>query len=63
MHAIIVGQEPAVAPAGFQQKTVTSATQLKQQELLKQAEVFIPKDPPPEFEFVADPPSISALDL
>jgi splicing factor 3A subunit 1 len=37
----------------------------KQQELLKQAteQQFQPKDPPPEFEFIADPPSISALDL
>lgn len=24
---------------------------------------FVPKDPPPEFEFLSDPPSISALDL
>lgn len=41
-----------------------SAVQQKQQELLKQAtEQFVPKDPPPEFEFIADPPSISALDL
>lgn len=24
---------------------------------------FVPKEPPPEFEFIADPPSISALDL
>ncbi|KAL7013079.1 hypothetical protein ACKWTF_015180 [Chironomus riparius] len=41
-----------------------SAVQLKQQELLKQAtEQFVPKEPPPEFEFIADPPSISALDL
>lgn len=23
----------------------------------------VPKEPPPEFEFMADPPSISALDL
>lgn len=23
----------------------------------------VPKDPPPEFEFLADPPTISALDL
>uniref|UniRef100_A0A1B6CAA6 Splicing factor 3A subunit 1 n=1 Tax=Clastoptera arizonana TaxID=38151 RepID=A0A1B6CAA6_9HEMI len=59
------GQEPAVAPPGIQQKTVASATQLKQQELLKQVseQPFIPKDPPTEFEFIADPPSISALDL
>ena len=41
-----------------------SAVQQKQQELLKQAtEQFVPKEPPPEFEFIADPPSISALDL
>lgn len=41
------------------------AVQQKQQELLKQAEqkIFVPKEAPPEFEFVADPPSISALDL
>lgn len=58
------GQEPTAVPPG-QQKTVTSATQLKQQELLKQVseQPFIPKDPPAEFEFIADPPSISALDL
>lgn len=39
--------------------------QQKQQEILKQVaeQPFIPKDPPPEFEFLADPPSISALDL
>uniref|UniRef100_A0A1B6LWF0 SURP motif domain-containing protein n=1 Tax=Graphocephala atropunctata TaxID=36148 RepID=A0A1B6LWF0_9HEMI len=57
------GQEPVAVPPGFQQKAVASSTQLKQQELLKQAEAFIPKDPPVEFEFIADPPSISALDL
>lgn len=26
-------------------------------------ELPIPKEPPPEFEYLADPPSISALDL
>ena len=26
-------------------------------------ELPVPKDPPPEFEFLADPPTISALDL
>lgn len=26
-------------------------------------EPAIPKEPPPEYEFIADPPSISALDL
>uniref|UniRef100_A0A0V0G5J9 Splicing factor 3A subunit 1 n=1 Tax=Triatoma dimidiata TaxID=72491 RepID=A0A0V0G5J9_TRIDM len=59
------GTEPsAPAPTATQTKTVTSATQLKQQEILKQiAEPFVPKDPPADFEFLADPPSISALDL
>ena len=40
----------------------------KQSELLKSAqhveeESIVPKDPPAEFEFLADPPSISAFDL
>lgn len=26
-------------------------------------ETIVPKEPPPEFEFIADPPSISAFDL
>ena len=52
------GQEPK-APIG-----VNITAHQKQQEILKQVEQpFIPKDPPPEFEFIADPPSISALDL
>lgn len=49
-----------------QLKTVLSSAQQKQQqELLKQVseQPFVPKDPPTEFEFIADPPSISALDL
>ncbi|XP_046387283.1 splicing factor 3A subunit 1 [Ischnura elegans] len=61
------GQEPTLGgglPSVPPQKTVTVAAQLKQQEILKQVEQpFVPKDPPSEFEFVADPPSISALDL
>ncbi|XP_005182034.1 splicing factor 3A subunit 1 [Musca domestica] len=50
---------------GIKQLSVTSAAQQKQQELLKQVaeQQFVPKDPPAEFEFIADPPSISALDL
>ena len=28
-----------------------------------QEEVVVPKEAPPEFEFLADPPSISAFDL
>ncbi|XP_058813411.1 splicing factor 3A subunit 1 [Topomyia yanbarensis] len=57
----------AVVPAGIQQlkSAASAAAQLKQQELLKavREEQFVPKDPPQEFEFIADPPSISALDL
>lgn len=49
------------------QKSVPSATHAKQQELLSKAQIieqpFVLKDPPPEFEFICDPPSISALDL
>ena len=54
----------AVLP-GLQKLSVTSAAQQKQQELLKQATetTFVPRDPPSEFEFIADPPSISSLDL
>uniref|UniRef100_A0A0K8V3E0 Splicing factor 3A subunit 1 n=1 Tax=Bactrocera latifrons TaxID=174628 RepID=A0A0K8V3E0_BACLA len=50
---------------GVKQLSVTSAAQQKQQELLKQVaeQQFVPKDPPQDFEFIADPPSISALDL
>ncbi|KAH8368971.1 hypothetical protein KR200_000749 [Drosophila serrata] len=53
------------AIAGMKQLAVTSAAQQRQQELLKQVveQQFVPKEPPPEFEFIADPPSISALDL
>lgn len=52
-------------PAGIQKLQVSTAAHLKQQELLKQVseQQFVPKEPPPEFEFIADPPSISALDL
>lgn len=54
----------AVLP-GLQKLSVTSAAQQKQQELLKQATEtqFVPKEAPVDFEFIADPPSISALDL
>lgn len=46
-------------------KGQSSSVQQKQQEILKQVteQPFVPKDPPPEFEFISDPPSISALDL
>lgn len=47
------------------QQTVSQVQQLKQQELLRSAvlEATAPKEPPPDFEFIADPPSISAFDL
>ncbi|KAJ8678963.1 hypothetical protein QAD02_014750 [Eretmocerus hayati] len=54
------GQEPTIGGP----KGVPTAAHQKQQEILKQVEQpFIPKDPPADFEFIADPPSISALDL
>lgn len=52
------GQEPTVAkpsPASMAIKPVS--------EPIKTIEPIVPKDPPPEFEFTADPPSISAFDL
>uniref|UniRef100_A0A182ISS2 Splicing factor 3A subunit 1 n=1 Tax=Anopheles atroparvus TaxID=41427 RepID=A0A182ISS2_ANOAO len=59
------GMAASALPAGMQKMQVATATQQKQQELLKAVteQQFVPKDPPPEFEFIADPPSISALDL
>ncbi|KAK0088919.1 hypothetical protein PV325_010240 [Microctonus aethiopoides] len=56
------GQEPLLGSNVI--KGVNLSAHQKQQEILKQVEQpFVPKDPPIEFEFVADPPSISALDL
>ncbi|KAJ8985610.1 hypothetical protein NQ317_015103 [Molorchus minor] len=59
------GQEPSSGlNLAISKLSVTPAAQQKQQEILKQVEQpFVPKDPPPEFEFIADPPSISALDF
>ncbi|KAJ8955651.1 hypothetical protein NQ314_006860 [Rhamnusium bicolor] len=59
------GQEPSIGlNQAISKLTVTPSAQQKQQEILKQVEQpFIPKEPPQEFEFIADPPSISALDL
>lgn len=60
--------EPSAAPGtlggAMQRLAVTPAAQLRQQELLRAAaEPPPPKEAPPDFEFIADPPSISALDL
>lgn len=61
----VLGDKEA-APIGTQkQTTVSQQQQLKQQELLRAAvqEATVPKEAPSEFEFIADPPSISAFDL
>lgn len=57
--------DPTASALGGPKNQPSSAAHQKQQELLKQVaeQQFVPKEPPPEFEFVADPPSISALDL
>ncbi|XP_067623072.1 splicing factor 3A subunit 1 [Eurosta solidaginis] len=70
-HKVIEFQEGKDASAvssvtaGLKQLSANSSAQQKQQELLKQVieQQFVPKDPPADFEFIADPPSISALDL
>ncbi|NP_001135217.1 splicing factor 3A subunit 1 isoform X1 [Salmo salar] len=59
------GQEPSAAvPKVMQQQALLNSQQLPQK---VQAQVIhetvVPKEPPPEFEFIADPPSISAFDL
>uniref|UniRef100_A0A4W4GVA9 Splicing factor 3A subunit 1 n=1 Tax=Electrophorus electricus TaxID=8005 RepID=A0A4W4GVA9_ELEEL len=52
------GQEPSAAvPKVMQQQTM----QQVQAQVIH--ETIVPKEPPPEFEFIADPPSISAFDL
>ncbi|RUS73162.1 hypothetical protein EGW08_019071, partial [Elysia chlorotica] len=51
------GQEPQ-APKQSQYLGVLRPT-----EAPKIVETFVPKDPPPEYEFMCDPPSISAYDL
>ncbi|TRY62231.1 hypothetical protein DNTS_024370 [Danionella cerebrum] len=55
-------QEPSAAVPKVMQQT---ASQQLPQKVHAQVihETVIPKEPPPEFEFIADPPSISAFDL
>lgn len=43
--------------------TAPSAARLGQDAQKIIQDIFVPKDPPPEFEFVYDPPSINALDI
>ncbi|XP_030074457.1 splicing factor 3A subunit 1 [Microcaecilia unicolor] len=57
------GQEPSAAiPKVMQQQQSAQQLPQKVQAQVIQ-ETIIPKEPPPDFEFVADPPSISAFDL
>ncbi|KAK3540019.1 hypothetical protein QTP70_022812 [Hemibagrus guttatus] len=60
------GQEPSAAvPKVMQQQSMQQAQQQLPQKVQAQVihETVVPKEPPPEFEFMADPPSISAFDL
>ncbi|XP_040207949.1 splicing factor 3A subunit 1 isoform X1 [Rana temporaria] len=55
-------QEPSAAiPKVMQQQSGQQLPQKVQAQVVQ--ETIVPKEPPPEFEFVADPPSISAFDL
>ncbi|KAG7273787.1 hypothetical protein CRUP_012805 [Coryphaenoides rupestris] len=55
------GLEPSAAvPKVMQQQALQQSQQLPQKVI---HEAVIPKEPPLEFEFIADPPSISAFDL
>jgi splicing factor 3A subunit 1 len=54
------GLEPSALKSGLGymlQKPLTS------EQIKAAVEVQVPREPPPEFEFIADPPSISAFDL
>ncbi|XP_046904675.1 splicing factor 3A subunit 1 [Hypomesus transpacificus] len=59
------GQEPSAAvPKVMQQQALQQSQQLNQKVQSQVIhEAVVPKEPPPEFEFIADPPSISAFDL
>ncbi|XP_031426009.1 splicing factor 3A subunit 1 [Clupea harengus] len=58
--------EPSAAvPKVMQQQALQQSSQQLPQKVQAQViqETVVPKEPPPEFEFIADPPSISAFDL
>ncbi|KAM6954705.1 splicing factor 3A subunit 1 [Aplochiton taeniatus] len=59
------GQEPSAAvPKVMQQQALQQGVQFPQKVRAQVThEAVVPKEPPPEFEFIADPPSISAFDL
>ena len=47
----------------YQLKNLLKSELLKSATKKKKEEPVVPKEPPPEYEFLADPPSISAFDL
>ncbi|CAL8294910.1 splicing factor 3A subunit 1 [Gadus morhua] len=57
------GQEPSAAVPKVMQQQALQQSQQQPQKSQVIHEAVIPKEPPPEFEFIADPPSISAFDL
>ncbi|MCI4381316.1 hypothetical protein PGIGA_G00250220 [Pangasianodon gigas] len=59
------GQEPSAAVPKVMQQAMQQSQQQLPQKVQAQVihETVVPKEPPPEFEFMADPPSISAFDL
>ena len=62
LHSVFIyflGQEPASAKG----QSMFFAPQQKLQEQVKMMEAMVPKDPPPEYEFITDPACISAFDL
>jgi len=64
-HRVVVIREGKAEPEKIKALPIESVAQ-KQSELLKSVtkeDVIVPKEPPPEYEFLADPPSISAFDL
>lgn len=57
-------QEPSAAvPKAMQQQQSVSQQLPHKVQAQVIHETVVPKEPPPEFEFIADPPSISAFDL
>jgi len=65
-HRVVVIREGKPEPEKIKAALPTESVAKKQSELLKSVtkeDVIVPKEPPPEYEFLADPPSISAFDL
>jgi len=64
-HRVVVIREGKPEPEKVKALPTESIAK-KQSEILKSVtkeDVIVPKEPPPEYEFLADPPSISAFDL